>query len=99
MLKIIIHADPDLEDIIPRYLEGKQKDIQSIRDFLERRDFESIHVLGHGMKGSGGGFGFDAITNFGDGLEHAARDSNISEIEKLLDELLDYLQRVEVVYD
>lgn len=97
--RIIVHVDPDLEEVMPGYLENKQKEVQTIRGALEKEDFDTIRILGHGMKGSGGGYGFDAITDVGASLERAAKEKNSAEIRKLIDELLNYLRRIEIVYD
>jgi hypothetical protein len=51
------------------------------------------------MKGAGGGYGFDTITDIGKSLEDAAKEKNTKEIRKRVGELLDYLERVEVVYE
>lgn len=97
--KIIVHVDPDLKDIVPRFLENRQKDIRFILAALERGDYETIRALGHTMKGDGGGYGFDAITDMGGGLEQAAKNKNTDEIRKLARQLAAYLDRVEVVYE
>ena len=51
------------------------------------------------MKGAGGGYGFDAITDIGQSLEQAAKAPDPDEIRKLAGELSTYLDRVEVVYE
>ena len=57
--------DEDLGDLIPGYLENRKKDVVEILNCLNRRDYETIRSLGHKMKGSGGGYGFDTITEIG----------------------------------
>ena len=64
---------------------------------LEGGDFETVRVLGHSMKGAGGGYGFDAITDIGAALEQTAKDKNPGAIRTSLDELSSFLDRVEVV--
>lgn len=98
MDKIVVQCDPDLEDLIPGYMNNRSKDIITIRECLEINDFEKIHLIGHSMKGSGGGYGFDAITDLGSRIEIAAMDSNKDEIDQTVRELEDYVNRVEVVY-
>ena len=97
--KIIVYVDAELEDLIPGFLENRQEDIRSIREALEKDDYETIRTLGHSMKGSGGGYGFDAITDIGRSLEMAAKERNAEEIRKRVGELLHYLEHVEVVYE
>ena len=95
--KIIVSVDPDLADIVPHFLENRHKDIVTIREALEEDDFETIRIIGHSMKGAGGGYGFDVITDLGRDIEQAAQDKNTVEIKRLAQELSIYLARVEVV--
>jgi HPt (histidine-containing phosphotransfer) domain-containing protein len=97
--KIIIRVDSDLEDLIPGFLENRSVDIQSILNALAQDDFASIVKLGHTMKGVGGGYGFDAITDIGRAIEQAAKDGNPEKIKQSLSELSDYLERIEIVFE
>ncbi|MDF9408966.1 MAG: Hpt domain protein [Pelotomaculum sp. PtaB.Bin013] len=96
--KIIAHVDRDLADIVPDFLENRQKDCKLVLDALEKGDYETIRILGHSMKGVGGGYGFDTITDLGASIEQAAKDKNKVEIHNLINKLMVYLDRVEVVY-
>ena len=68
-------------------------------DALDRRDFATVGSLGHGMKGAGGSWGFDAITDIGAALERAAGSADIDASRKWVGELATYLDRVEIVSD
>jgi HPt (histidine-containing phosphotransfer) domain-containing protein len=96
--KIYVNVDPDIRDLIPGFLENRYNDIQSMRDALAKTDFETIRILGHSMKGAGGGYGFDGITDIGAELERAAKVKDTAEITRGIEELASYLSRVEVVY-
>lgn len=95
--KILVQVDPDLADLIPGFLANRRKDITAMQLALEGGDFEIVRVLGHSMKGAGGGYGFDAVTDIGGALEQAAKDKNSGEIDKNLYALSSYLDRVEVI--
>ncbi|MBI3329545.1 MAG: Hpt domain-containing protein [Nitrospinae bacterium] len=97
--KIVVHIDAELQELIPGYLDNRQADIQALREALEQGDYETIRILGHSMKGSGGGYGFDAITEIGSALEQAAKDREPDAIRRWVGELVTYLERVQVVYD
>jgi len=97
--KIIIRVDPDIAELIPGFLENRRKDIAAMLDAVQRGDFESVRVLGHSMKGAGGGYGFDAITEIGAALEQAAKQRNAVEIRNRVHELSRYLDQVEVIRD
>ena len=51
------------------------------------------------MKGAGGSYGFQAITDIGAALEQAARSTDTDTSRKWVGELSRYLDRVEVVYE
>ena len=97
--RLVAYVDSDLMELIPGFLENRRQDARAVIEGVEQKDFEIIRVLGHDMKGSGGGYGFDAITDIGQSLEQAANDENPTEILKLAKELATYLERVEIVYE
>jgi histidine phosphotransfer protein HptB len=99
MEKVVIHADPEIADLIPKFLDNRQKDINLIESALEKNDFEAIRMLGHSMKGAGGGYGFDGVTEIGRNLEEAAKEADSNKIRNGVHELAEYLRRVEVIYD
>ena len=96
--KIIVQIDPDLEAIVPGFLANRQRDLVTIEGCLKQGDLNTIRMLGHRMKGDGGGYGFDQISSIGDDLEQAVMVQNVPLIEKQVALLKDFLSRVEVVY-
>jgi len=96
--KIVVNVDSDIEDLIPGFLENRQQDVKSIYDALEKEDYETIRILGHSMKGAGGGYGFDEITDIGRSIEESAEGKNQEEVKKWVINLSNYLDRVEIVY-
>jgi len=97
MEKITVSIDADLEDLIPEFLENRRRDCQAVLQALEKGDYESIRVLGHTMKGVGGGYGFEAITEMGKTLEAAAKQQDPGLIRQTVSDLTQYLQAVEIV--
>ena len=67
-----------------------------MNEALDRADFEVVTILGHNLRGSGGGFGFQAITDIGAGLEQAAEGADTDASRKWVGELSSYLDRVEL---
>jgi HPt (histidine-containing phosphotransfer) domain-containing protein len=97
-IKIIVQIDKALQDLIPGYLATRREDVQKLRRAIAEKDHETIRLLGHSMKGSGGGYGFDGITEIGRKIEIAAKNQDLEESRKLSEELKQYLDRVEVNY-
>lgn len=99
MEPIIVKIDPDIEDLIPGFLENRKADVEKIRASIENGNYADIRIIGHSMKGAGGGYGFDAITEIGDLIEQAALVSDDSVIKEQTSILEDYLSRLELVPD
>ena len=96
--KFVVHLDNDIREIIPMFLAHRARDVQTIRTALEQSDFETIQVLGHKMKGTGSGYGFDGISEMGDQLELAAKNREGPAIQQLLEKLVYYLDNLEIVW-
>ena len=97
--RIVVHADPDLADDIPWYMGQVREYIEAIGAALEKDDFETIRDAGHRMKGSGETFGFDAVSEMGKSIEMAAKEQNAGDIKNQVQNLSEYIDRVEVVYE
>ena len=95
---LTLHVESLLEDLIPEFLEDRKEDVETMAVACGQGDYETIRTLGHDMKGSGGGYGFDAITDIGRNLEQSAIGQSPDEVRQLLGILSTYLERVEVVY-
>lgn len=95
---ITVNIDSDLEHLVPTFLANRQKDLRTIRTALAEKDFETIGMLGHRMKGDGGGYGFHAISEIGGSMELAAGRHDQPAIERSTSQLEDFLARVAVVF-
>ncbi len=95
---ITVSIDPGLEEIVPGFLENRQRDVQALETALQQNNLAQIRMIGHRMKGDGGGYGFDAISSIGAALEQAAAREDRSAIRRHTAELIDFLARVTVVY-
>lgn len=96
--KIIIHADPDIQDMIPSFLENRKKDLAQFERDLPERRFDEIRSVAHKIKGNSAGYGFQKLSEIGAELEDAARSKSIERVQNLLNDMADYLKRVEVIY-
>jgi len=96
---IVVRANPKLADLIPGFLQNRRHDVTAMLDALDGGDFAKVENLGHGMKGAGGSWGFQGITDIGAALEQAAVSADNERSRKWVGELSRYLDRVEIVYD
>ena len=95
---ITLYIDQGLEEIVPGFLENRRRDAQTLETALQENNLAQIQLIGHRMRGDGGGYGFDAISTMGAALEQAAAREDRDAIRRHIAELIDFLDRVIVVY-
>jgi hypothetical protein len=78
------------------YLQNRRLNVTSILTALDEGDFETVEFLGHGMRGSGGMFGFQEITDIGAALELAAGRADTGGARKCVQELSNYLDHADI---
>ena len=87
-------AEQMIADRAPAFLEHCRENLIAMRSAVDRDDFEAVLVIGHNMRGSGGGFGFQPITDIGAALEQAADRGDVSGMRTQLEALALYLDGV-----
>ena len=95
---IVIQVNPRIGDIVDSYLEHRNRDVDSLLDALDRGEFDHIRHLAHDLVGTGGSFGFEDMYLIGRSPESAAINRETEEIKLLVEDLAEYLSRVEIVY-
>jgi HPt (histidine-containing phosphotransfer) domain-containing protein len=89
--KIFTHSLPKVQTRIPGYLENCRQNVIVMLDALDRLEFQTVANLGHQMSGSGGMFGFQAISDISSALEQAGLIGDADASRKWLGELSNYL--------
>ncbi|MCK4738746.1 MAG: Hpt domain-containing protein [Deltaproteobacteria bacterium] len=97
--KVEIKVESYLKEIVPGYLEKRAENVLRLRGALEAGDFEVVQHLGHDMKGTGTGYGFQLITELGAGIEAAGKAKDREEGFLLVKELEGYLSNLELRYE
>ena len=97
--KPILAVDAQVAALVQRFLANRAADVGRIRAALAGRDFEAIRGAAHGMKGSGGGYGFPEISRLGAAMEEGARRRDAAAIVELVASLEACLVRIETGRD
>ncbi len=84
--KNIVIINEDLKEIIPSYMKHRVEDLKEISVLLKKNNFAVLKTIGHKLKGSGGGYGFDFFTDLGARMEEAALKLDAGLIEGQLKE-------------
>jgi len=98
LAEIVIKGDIELKEIIPGFIVHVKEDVETLRKLANDLNYENIRTIGHQLKGSGGGYGFDKVTDIGQAMQAAAESKDLVKIKKLIDDLESYMSCVRVVY-
>jgi CheY-like chemotaxis protein/HPt (histidine-containing phosphotransfer) domain-containing protein len=94
-----VRTNPKFAHLIPAYLQSCRQKIIALHEALDQRDFQTVTYLGHQMRGSGGAFGFQPITDIGTALQQATESADVDASRKWVDELSRYLDQAEPLAD
>jgi Hpt domain len=98
-MKLVVQVDPDLSDLMPGFLANKRVDADKIAAAAEAADYPALRGMGHKIKGEGGSYGFDGISEIGAEIERAAADQDLAAVVRCVRELMAYLDSVEIVFE
>ncbi|MCM2281131.1 MAG: Hpt domain-containing protein [Bdellovibrionaceae bacterium] len=95
----VVRPDPDLQDLIPAFMNNRKTDLVEIRQALARSDFENIRRTAHTLKGICRPYGFGHLELLSKDLESAGQAEDSGRIGRVADEMQEYLEHVRIVYD
>jgi signal transduction histidine kinase/AmiR/NasT family two-component response regulator/HPt (histidine-containing phosphotransfer) domain-containing protein len=93
---ITVWVDPDLAALIPDFLQSIRDQVSHLSELMHANNFADIQKIAHSLKGVGGGFGFQRITDIGAQIELDARSIRYDGVELGIADLIDYLSRVQI---
>jgi HPt (histidine-containing phosphotransfer) domain-containing protein len=94
--RITVTAPEGFEDLSRDYLARRKDAMSSLRDLLDRGDYESIRDRAHDVKGTGASYGFAPLTNVARSLEQAAMAHDLVRMQSALNSMEAYLESVEL---
>ncbi len=87
-----------LEDIIPELFDEIKHEMINMRTALLENDFEVLNRLGHGFKGAAQNYELNELSDLFLSVEKAARNCDKVTIDKYLNEVMYFVNHVEVVF-
>ncbi len=92
-----VYVDPDLEELIPDFIDNMKQEVKQINSYIIKNDMKAIQRIGHSLKGTGGSYGFNEITDIGIEIQEAAKKHDKEAIMKLVSRLDKYLSSVNII--
>jgi len=84
--------DDEWAEMQEMYINHTFKELNNIVENFESTSFDSLRIFGHNIKGSGGMYGYNEVTNLGAEIETAAKNEERESIRLHLDSLGKFLK-------
>mgnify|MGYP001224559050 CR=1 FL=1 len=84
--------DDEWAEMQEMYIKHTFNELNSLKESMDSLKLDSLRTFGHNIKGSGGMYGFNEITEMGATIEMAAKNENIEQIKSDLDNLETFLK-------
>lgn len=96
---IDVRVDQRIAELLPRFFEACRRECGELRRAADAGGWAAAGNIGHSLRGAGGGYGFDEVTQIGRDVEAAARRQDAAGLSSLASRLEDYLARVRPVFE
>jgi diguanylate cyclase (GGDEF)-like protein len=91
-------ADPWFANRIPQFLASTRSELIATRGECSAGSFERIRATARKLKGNAVDHGIDTIAELANLLERAAREDDTASINRVVDEMEQYVEHVQVTY-
>ena len=91
-------VERSIGDLIPTFLNNRQREVESLRHALVMGDFELVRRLGHRMRGVGASYGFEYVSLLGLRIETCGHQRDADQLGALVSEYAEYLSSVRIEY-
>lgn len=92
-----VEADADFAPLLRAFLGDARRDASAMSEAAWRDDAEAVRILGHRLKGAGGGYGLPGLTELGAAIERHARNGDLPAVREAVERLEAFLTAVVVV--
>ncbi len=90
--------DPDMRELVEMFVAEVPNKVNAFETYASARNWPKLRQLSHQLKGSAGGYGFDAISPLALRLEIAVTPSqpNVQEVDACIQQIVEVLRRLSV---
>ncbi len=92
MDKLELEIQAEMEKLKKFYINDIKKRFKQLKKCLSAGDFENLSIIAHSLKGSGGSYGYNEITQIGSNLEMAAQSQHVEIIKEQIKILREFLK-------
>ncbi len=87
---------PGMKNIILEFVAGLPEEVKKMQELMDGHDLSLLKRAVHQLRGAGGGYGFDAISEKATAAEESIKASdNLETIQAKINSLIDVIHRIE----
>jgi signal transduction histidine kinase/DNA-binding response OmpR family regulator len=87
--------DPEMKQLVEEYVGRLPGEVAKLRTMLDAGEIDNLRRVAHQLKGSGGGYGFDQITELASVADQLIKEgAQIGQIRSQIDQLIEYIRKV-----
>lgn len=94
-----VRIDSILKPYIQSFLESVNSDLAKMKTAFQSNAFSEIRDIGHKIKGEGGTYGLDKISEIGKELQLAGEQEDSQTIESSLIALTEFLENLNIDFE
>jgi CheY-like chemotaxis protein/HPt (histidine-containing phosphotransfer) domain-containing protein len=95
VLRSSMADDPEVREILGEFVGDLPRHVARMQSLLAEQSLEDLRRVVHQLKGSGGGYGFETITETAAEVERRMKGGALEDITRDLEGLISILRRVE----
>lgn len=95
LVSVLVNEEGPVLKLLLVFVERLPEILNEIRDQYEHSDWEVLSEKIHSLKGTGGNYGFNELTDVARSIEEEIRNGEYDRIEALLVQLDDIQKRIE----
>ncbi len=95
---MIVEFDKDLQDVLPRYLRGRQEDLGYLQLALTRKDFPSIEKIGKRVSETAEKIGMSGLCEIMKEMIEHAMEHRLEECSACVVKMRDYITGISPKY-
>lgn len=96
LISSLLEEDPGAIDLIKRFVNNFAEFIKNIEQSIQKYDWDNLSDILHQLKGTGGNFGYPAISELAEEMELYTIKQNETELNRLLSKLKSVYKEVEL---